>query len=73
MNNEIEFANTVITLQFLLLEVIAGACWRAETIYFLITPRKMFLHMVAALKHNTEKKSPGQFMFLYTVQFPCFS
>lgn len=56
MNNEIEFANTVITLQFLLLEVIAGAHWRAGTICFLITPRKMFLHVAAALKRNIEKK-----------------
>lgn len=56
MNNEIEFANTVINLQFLLLEVIAGPCWRAGTIYFLITPNKMFLHMSAALKHKIKKK-----------------
>lgn len=45
MNNEIEFANAVINLQVLLLEVITGACWRAGTIYFLITPCKMFLHV----------------------------
>lgn len=55
MNNETEFANTVINLQVLLLEVITGACWRAKTINFLITPCKMFLHMSAALKHNIKK------------------
>lgn len=52
MNNEIEFANTVINLAVLLLEVIAGPCWRAGTIYFLITPGEIFLHSSAFLKHN---------------------
>jgi len=71
-NNEIEFANTVINLHFLLLEVISGAYWRVGTIAFLITPSKMFLHMSATLKNNI-KKSSDQSIFLYAVQFPCFS
>lgn len=40
MNNEIELANAVINLLVLLLEEFAGLCWRAGTIYFLITPSK---------------------------------
>lgn len=63
-NNEIEFANTVINLQLLLLKVIAGPCWRAGTISSLITPSKMFLHMSAALQHNIKKKSSDQSMLL---------
>lgn len=73
MNNEIELANIVINLLVLLLEVIAGPCWRAGTIYFLITPSRMFLPMSAALTHNIKKKSSDQSMFLHSVSFLAFS
>lgn len=72
MNNEIEFANTVINLQFLLLEVIAGPCWRAGTIYFLITPNKMFLHMSAALKHKIKKNIRPINVLIHSVVFLLF-
>lgn len=72
MNNEIELANTVINLLVLLLEEFAGPCWRADTIYFLITPSKCFcicqqlLCIIYFLKTD-------QSMFLHTVSLLAFS
>lgn len=72
MNDEIELANTVINLLVLLLAEFAGPCRRAGTIYFLITPSKMFLHMSAALMHSIKEKKSDQSMFLPSVSFLAF-